>query len=141
MAAFYAESDYTLNRSRARDAFVALLSDPRQGRVWLIEDGAAIAGYVVATFSFGMEYGGTVAWIDDLYVRPAHRGRGLATSALAAVRDSCAALGCSALAVQVGSDNQPALAAYRRTGLRMTERRVMTLELRPPTHEPGDPPV
>jgi hypothetical protein len=35
--------------------------------VWLIDDQARTAGYVVLTLKFGVEYGGLMACIDDLF--------------------------------------------------------------------------
>ena len=135
MAEFYAESGFVLDRPHAAAAFSALLGDPRLGRVWLIERDEAIAGYVVLTFVFAMEYGGLTAVVDDFYVRPAFRGAGAGTAALAEVRDRCAELGVRALSVEVGDDNVVARSAYRRTGFVMTDRRLMKLGLAAPTHE------
>jgi GNAT superfamily N-acetyltransferase len=135
MAEFYAESGYVLDRGRAAAAFTALLSDPRLGRVWLIEQAAAEVGYVVVTFVYGMEYGGLMAFVDDFFVRPAFRNAGLGTTALTAARDACALLGVRALSVEVAGDNAPALAVYRCTGFTMTDRKLMVLALAAPTHE------
>ena len=134
MAEFYAESDYVLDRERADAAFTVLLSDPRLGRVWLIEQAAAAVGYVVVTFVYGMEYGGLMAFVDDFFVRPAFRNSGLGTGP-GGSRDACAMLGVRAMAVEVAGDNDPALAVYRRTGFAMTDRKLMVLALAAPTHE------
>ena len=135
MTEFYAESSYVLDRARAAAAFTALLSDPRLGRVWLIEQTAAVVGYVVVTFVYGMEYGGLMAFVDDFFVRPAFRNSGLGTAALAEARDACAIHGVRAMAVEVAGDNDSALAVYRRTGFAMTDRRLMVLALAAPAHE------
>ena len=135
MAEFYAESDYVLDRPHADAAFTALLSDSRLGRVWLIEQASADVGYVVATFVYGMEYGGLMAFVDDFFVRPAFRNGGLGTAALGAARDACLVLGVRAMSVEVGGDNDPALAVYRRTGFEMTDRKLMILPLAAPSHE------
>jgi GNAT superfamily N-acetyltransferase len=135
MVEFYEESDYVLDRARADAAFTALLSDPRLGRVWLIEPAAAAVGYVVVTFVYGMEYGGLMAFVDDFFVRPTFRNAGLGTTVLAAARDACALLGVRAMAVEVAGDNEPALAVYRRTGFAMTDRKLMIVALAAPTHE------
>ena len=135
MADFYRESDYALNRERARGAFSALLEDPSLGRVWLIDHDAADVGYVVVTFVFAMEYGGSIAFVDDFFVRPESRNSGLGTAALAAVRDQCGLLGVRAMSVEVAVDNAAAQAVYRHTGFEMTDRRLMTLPLAAPTHE------
>jgi ribosomal protein S18 acetylase RimI-like enzyme len=135
MAEFYAESGYVLDRPHAGAAFSALLADPRLGLVWLIDQDATVAGYIVVTFVFGMEYGGPMAVVDDFFVRPESRNAGLGTAALGQVRDACVAAGVRAVSVEVGGDNAAAQAVYRRTGFAMTARRLMTMALAAPSHE------
>jgi GNAT superfamily N-acetyltransferase len=134
MADFYGESGYVLDRSRAAEAFTALLADPRLGRVWLIEHGSDAVGHVVVTFVFAMEYGGVTAVVDDFYVRAAARGLGLGTAALAEVRRACAELGLRAIRVEVGHDNAVAQAVYCRVGFQTVDHLLMTLPLADPTH-------
>jgi ribosomal protein S18 acetylase RimI-like enzyme len=134
MTDFYAEAGYVLDRTRAEEAFTALLADARLGRVWLIEQGPAAVGYVVATFVFALEHGGVIAVVDDFYIRPAFRGAGLGTAALAEVRRACAALGVRAIRVEVGRDNAVAQAVYRRVGFEAADRLLMTLSLADPAH-------
>lgn len=69
MSEFYAESGYPLNRQRAQLAFSELLADERLGLIWLIQAGPEIAGYVVLTLGYSMEYGGRDAFVDDLFIR------------------------------------------------------------------------
>jgi GNAT superfamily N-acetyltransferase len=135
MADLYAESGYVLDRSHAEGAFTTLLGDSRLGRVWLIEQGLDVVGYIVVTFVFAMEHGGLAAWVDDLYVEPQARGAGLSTAALAEVRESCAGLGVRALAVEVGSDNAAAQAVYRSAGMVPVDRGLMMVSLADPVHE------
>lgn len=134
MEEFYAESGYTLDRPHASEAFHALLADERLGAVWILEDAGAAAGHAVVTFRFGMEFGGLIAHLDDLFVRPAVRNRGLARAALLEIRDWCAAGGIRALSVEVGTGNAPAQAVYHRAGFQVApDRSVLYLELAPPT--------
>lgn len=135
MHEFYAESGFRLDAGRASAAFAALLADPRLGRIWLIDRGEAVVGYVVVTFAFAMDYGGTVGAIDDLYIRPAFRGRGVGTAALAEVRAACEELGLRALRVEVGRENAAARAVYRHTGLSAVDHQLMSLRLSLPLHE------
>jgi GNAT superfamily N-acetyltransferase len=129
MDGFYAESGYALDRSHAADAFAAPLADPRLGRIWLIEQGGEVVGYVVGTFAFAMEYGGLIAVVDDFYVRPAARAAGLGTAALTAVREVCAELGMRAMRVEVGRDNAVARSVYGRVGFEALDHLLMTLPL------------
>ncbi|MEZ4701073.1 MAG: GNAT family N-acetyltransferase [Rhodothermales bacterium] len=136
MEAFYAESDYRLDRAVAGAAFGALLADERLGRAWLIEADGWPAGYLVITVRFAMEFGGLAAILDDLYVAPAFRKRGLATAALEVVRRWCEAEGIRAMTVEVAPDNTPAQIVYRRAGFGdVSGRQLLALELAPPAHE------
>jgi len=135
MRGFYAESGFTLDEERAADGFTALLADRRLGRVWLIDPAPAATGYIVVTFVFAMEYGGMAAVVDDFYVRPEARGRGLGKAALAEVRRACLDVGARALRVEVGVNNVVAQAVYRSAGFEpLHDHRVMAAPLAPPSH-------
>lgn len=135
MELFYAESGYTLDRTHAERAFASLLAEERLGCAWLLDDEGRDAGYVVLTLRFGMEYGGMIACIDDLFVLPQHRNRGLSTAALVEIRDFCRSKGIRAITVEVAPDNGPAQAVYRRIGMKEeSDRRLLALPLERPTH-------
>jgi len=134
MADFYAGAGYVLDRTHAAEAFTALLADDRLGRAWLIEQGSEAVGHVVVTFVFAMEYGGVTAVVDDFYIRPASRGTGLGTAALAEVRRACAELGVRAMRVEVGRDNAVAQSVYRHLGFEAVDHHLMALPLAGPTN-------
>ncbi|HEX7243291.1 MAG TPA: GNAT family N-acetyltransferase [Longimicrobiaceae bacterium] len=134
MAEFYAESDYPLPAEAAARAFEHLLADPRLGRVWLLVADGEPAGYVVLTWGFSMEYGGLRGFVDDLFVRAEHRGRGLAAAALAEVRRTAEALGVRALDVEVGPENDAARRVYARAGFEDTGRMLLAQPLTAPVH-------
>jgi GNAT superfamily N-acetyltransferase len=134
MAEFYAEADYPLNRGRAAHAFGALLTDDRLGRVWLIRSDSDDVGYVVLTLGYSMEHGGRDGFVDDLFIRAPFRGTGLGTATLEEVRGVATELGMRALHLEVGRDNAPAQAVYRRVGFVDTDRQLLTLRLADPTH-------
>ncbi len=86
------------------------------------------------TRGYSMEYGGLRALVDDFYIRPAFRGRGVGASALAEVRRTCQDLGVRALVAEVGSADAAACAVYRKSGLVDTGNVVMALPLASPVH-------
>lgn len=129
MTEFYSEAATPLDSSRAAAAFGALLADDRLGRVWLIQAGKNDVGYVVVTFSYSMEFGGSNAFVDDLFIQAAFRGAGLGTTALQEVRAFCLARGVRALQLETGRDNAAAQALYRRAGFKVTDRQLLTLLL------------
>jgi len=119
MQEFYAEADYSLDRQWAAASFSALLRDDSLGVVWIIADDSEPAGYVVLTVRFSMEYGGLDAFIDDLFIRPEWRRRGLGRAALRALFDECKRRQVLAVHVEVGHDNVAAKALYYSYGLKL----------------------
>ncbi len=135
MAEFYAESNYELDHPFAEKAFADILADERLGYIWIIDENGNDVGYVVITLRFGMEYGGLMAYLDDLFVVPQSRNRGLSTAALLQVRDFCKSIGVRAITVEVGHSNSPAQTVYRRLGLaEVPDRQLLALVLANPVH-------
>ena len=135
MAEFYAEADYDLNRTQAAEAFAAILADDRFGYIWVIQAERQDVGHVVLTLRYAMEYGGLIACLDDLYVRPDWRNKGLSTAALIELRKFCEMAGIRALTVEAGHHNAPAQTVYRRAGfVEVADRQLLALALDAPTH-------
>lgn len=142
VAAFYAEDGYAFDEAASRAALARLLFDGSLGRVWLAEaDGRAVA-YVVVAFGYSLEFRGRDAFLDEVYVRPAYRGRGLGTRAIALAEDACRRKGVRALHLEVELENPGAHALYGRSGFVEHSRRLMTKKLRTSAGEggPGAPP-
>jgi ribosomal protein S18 acetylase RimI-like enzyme len=116
MEEFYAESQYQLDRHWAEGAFGVLIGQPELGCVFLLLDDLVPAGYAVLTLHFSMESGGLDAFVDDLFVRPQHRRRGLGDAAMRAFFYECQRRGVLAAHVVVGANNRPAQALYARYG-------------------------
>jgi GNAT superfamily N-acetyltransferase len=135
MAEFYAEGGYELHRERAASAFAAMLDDERLGYVWIVQAEDHDVGRAVLTLKYAMEYGGLVACLDDLYVKPDWRNKGLSTAALTQVRRVCEEAGIRAVTVEVGYNNGPAQKMYRRVGfIEAADRQLLTLPLAAPSH-------
>ena len=109
----------------ARVALHDLLRDPSAGRVWIIKTGADMVGYIVMSFDYSLEYRGKNAWVDEFFVRPAHRGQGIGTKALEFFEDQARLLGVKAIHLGVNHGN-PALELYRRRGFEGHQRYLMT---------------
>src|SRR5208283_6055780 len=57
-----------------RNNLAELLHDPRYGLIYLVRKERTPVAYLVICFDFSLEYRGKGAWIDELFVEPAHRG-------------------------------------------------------------------
>ncbi len=63
-----------------RRTFEAFTKHPEKGMALLMEQEGQVAGYALLVFFWSNEYGGHKVFIDELYVRPDWRGKGLATA-------------------------------------------------------------
>ena len=57
-----------------------LRAEPARGRALALDIGGATVGYALLVSFWSNELGGEICNVDELYVRPEHRGRGAATS-------------------------------------------------------------
>lgn len=126
MEEFHGEGGRPLDRAWAAASFTALFQDESRGAAWIVSCGGQPAGYVVLTVRFSMEFGGLDAFIDDLFVRPVFRRRGLGRLVLAALFADCGRRGILAVHVEVAADNIPAKGLYGGYGMRpLTDGRQM----------------
>jgi ribosomal protein S18 acetylase RimI-like enzyme len=114
----------------ARRALGELLARPELGRAFRIVEGGATVGYAVLCFGFSLEWGGRDAFVDELYVEPAARGRGLGRAALRALVEEARAAGVVALHLEVDDTNAAGQALYRSEGFSGRARRLLTRRLR-----------
>jgi GNAT superfamily N-acetyltransferase len=128
MEEFYAEEGYPFDRGKALGALLPLLDDPSIGCVWMIEDAESAVGYFVLTLGWSLEYLGRDAFVDEIYVSPSHRGRGLGRLSLEVLEQACRALDVKALHLEVEREN-PAMGLYRKWGFADSDRLLMTKRL------------
>jgi ribosomal protein S18 acetylase RimI-like enzyme len=138
MGEFYAEADFTLPAEQAARTFEQLIGAPELGAVWLMLDADTPAGFVVLTVAFSMEYGALRGFVDDLFVAPRFRRRGLAAAALNAVKRRCAERDVRALLVETSLSNEAAMHTYRRAGFEENGRLLLSLPLATALHETGE---
>jgi GNAT superfamily N-acetyltransferase len=132
IAEFYRESGYPMDEGEARRAFGELLADPHHGRVWIVVVEGRPAGYLALTLGFSLEYMGVDAFIDDFFLRPEIRDRGVGTAVLSQVEAEASVLGIRALHLEVERGNARARAVYDRRGFREHDRVLLTKKLPDP---------
>lgn len=114
-----------------RQVLVTFLETGSLGRLWVIlSDGEAV-GYLILTLGFSFEYGGYDAFIDEVYIRQSHRGKGIGAAALSFAEEACRAFGVRALHLEVERENTNAHALYRKVGFIDHDRYLMTKLLGP----------
>ena len=79
---------------------------------YLLCDGETPAGYALLQKTYSREGGGLTYWVDEVYLRPAFRGKGLG-SELFAYMDG---LGAARIRLEVEPDNTRAIKLYSSLG-------------------------
>ena len=93
-----------------------LSKNPNRGRIVVFEEGKAVIGYAILIPYWSNEYGGNVLHIDELYVKPEHRGRGIATRFIKQILRS--KQGTVAFQLEVTPTNTRAKNYYGKLGFR-----------------------
>jgi ribosomal protein S18 acetylase RimI-like enzyme len=125
MAAFYEESGYPFDSEKATAAFKVLLPNDSVGQCWLIECDNFPIGYIAVSYTFSLEYFGHTAFIEDLYISPEYRRRGLGRRALEVAEAACLKRGVVALHLEVSGGNIAGNALYERFGFSATDRKLL----------------
>jgi GNAT superfamily N-acetyltransferase len=93
-----------------------LLADAKLGVVWVAEAEAELVGYLIAVLVLSIEHQGLMAEIDEFFVTPQARSRGIGARLLAMAEDELGARGCVRLQLQLGVGNADARGFYERRG-------------------------
>lgn len=108
-------------QERAR-SIAPLLSDDGLGRAWIILERGQAVGYIAVCFGYSIEFGGRDAFLDEFFIEPAARSRGLGSKVLEAVKNEVAQLGVLAMHLEVARTNLSAKKFYSKAGFKSRER-------------------
>jgi ribosomal protein S18 acetylase RimI-like enzyme len=114
VAAFHAEEGIERTDAAREAAIAPLLEGIPYGAVYIIGPTRAPIGYIVVSFSWSVEFGGMDGFVDEIYIRPAVRGRGIATEVLTELPKTLAEAGIKAIHLEVDRENEPAQRLYAR---------------------------
>ncbi|RZA04966.1 MAG: GNAT family N-acetyltransferase [Proteobacteria bacterium] len=123
-SAFHEEDGHPL-RPSSPAAIRTLLAGSPLGKIYLLRSGGETAGYCALCFTMSLEFGGVVTIVDDLYLSPAFRGRGLGTLVLRAIEEDARARDSVQLFLEVEKANASARRLYERNGFRVRDRHMM----------------
>lgn len=126
---FYLIDGYPIDMERSRKLFVEFIENPHLGKAWLIAFDGKTVGYVILTFIFNFEYGGKIAFVDELYLSENARGRGIGKETIAFVKSESAKLKLKMLYLEVEDHNVNAQQLYLSSGFEFHNRMIMKHKL------------
>ncbi len=125
MREFYAIDHYPFNGDLTRAMLHTLIDDKQLGKLWLIYSDGNLAGYIVLTFVFSFEYGGKIAFIDELFILSAFRSRGLGRKAIEFIKQEADKLLLKVLYLEIERHNTTAQKLYIAANFESHSRNLM----------------
>lgn len=106
VTACHAETGIEMTGDDRAAAVAPLLDGSVQGVIYLIGPPSSPVGYMAISFGYSISLGGIEGYIDEIFVRPAVRSRGLAGEALRALVKTLPKHGVKALRARAGEDER-----------------------------------
>jgi GNAT superfamily N-acetyltransferase len=104
------------NDEGLRAMFETLIADPSEGAVFIARDGGRAVGFATLDWKWSSLKAAKIGYLEDLFVDPEARGRGIADALIEVCAKRCRELGMPAMCWQTAPDNRRAQQVYDRTG-------------------------
>jgi GNAT superfamily N-acetyltransferase len=111
-----------------RACLAELFANSGYGVIYIVREELEPVGYVAICFDYSLEYRGTGAWIDELFVESSHRGKGIGTQLLDLAERASREHHTKFLHLEVTHGN-PVIELYRRRGFQAHQRYLMSKTL------------
>ena len=124
------EHQVRIAREKIETTLGELLRKPSLGFIMLGRADGAVLGVAYVSHQWTLEYGGLTAWLEELYVLPEWRDRGVGRRLLSGVIDHASKIGCAAVDLEVEREHRRSEHLYEGMGFRRYDRARWAKELR-----------
>ena len=125
MQDFYEIDNYPMDIEVAKTLFQEFISNEHLGKSWLIYSENEIVGYIILTFIFSFEYGGKIAFVDELFIKETARGKGFGKEAIQFIQREVPKLSLKLLYLEVEPHNENAQKLYLAHDFELHNRKLM----------------
>ena len=125
MQDFYAIDNYPMDVEVTKTLFQEFISNEHLGKSWLIYSENEIVGYIILTFIFSFEYGGKIAFVDELFIQETARGKGFGKEAIQFIQQEVPKLSLKLLYLEVEPHNENAQKLYLAHDFELHNRKLM----------------
>ncbi|KGO96524.1 GCN5 family acetyltransferase [Flavobacterium enshiense DK69] len=125
MQQFYAIDNYPFDTEKSKMLFREFIENEHLGKAWLIYREQEIIGYLILTFVFSFEYGGTIAFLDELYLSESMRGKGIGKEAVQFTQAEAQRLKLKIIYLETEEHNENAQKLYLANDFTVHHRKIM----------------
>ena len=104
------------NDEGIRKMFETLITEPSQGAVFIARDDGKAVGFASLDWKWSSLKGARIGYLEDLFVDPETRGRGITDALIEICAERCRELGMPAMEWLTAPDNHRAQKVYNRAG-------------------------
>lgn len=127
---FSQESEFAPDDARQARALEKILSDETVGRVYVAREAGAVVAMATLLYTVSTAEGGLAALLEDVIVRPDHRGRGIGSALLRHVVAEARKQGVLRLTLLTDAQNHRAQRLYAKLGFEPSTMTPMRLSWR-----------
>src|SRR2546422_6732207 len=109
-----AEHDIDASTERLAHLLEEATTDKSRGFLMLARDNGRVVGIAYVATILSAEHCGPVAWLEELYVKPKHRSRGIGTALVTAILERARQTGMVAMDLEIDAGHRRAASLYRR---------------------------
>jgi len=118
------------NSEQVRQGVTTALNDDCIARYWVIEkNNTGVIGSVSIVKEWSDWNSGYYWWIQNMYILPEFRGKGLMEQLIQALKEAARNEGALELRLYVHKNNAQAISAYQKVGFFDADYRIMTMSL------------
>lgn len=125
MQEFYAIDNYPSDPAILTILLDQFAADPKLGKAWIIQSEEEAIGYLIVTFVFSFEYGGRIAFLDELFISAKARGKGIGKATLDFVKEQAELAGLKLVYLEIEPHNETARELYLSKGFQAHGRHLM----------------
>ena len=128
MRDYFALEGIGYDRERSGRALREFIGDDKRGSLWMVELSGEPAGYFCLAYSYTLQYYGKDCFIDELYIAPEFRNKGIGTGVMRFIEQHLTANRFKAMHLVVFDHNTAAYRFYIRNGFSAHSASFMTKE-------------
>lgn len=125
MESFYKIDNYPFDLNKAEKLIQQFVQNDFLGRGFVIKSDDQFAGYFVITYVFSFEYGGRIAFLDELFVDDKFRGKGIAKQVLTYIEELKETHDIKLFYLEVEPHNLVAQNLYKKNNFVFHDRMIM----------------
>jgi ribosomal protein S18 acetylase RimI-like enzyme len=126
MDKYYRYEGFAFNAEKSRHTIERLLQNEDFGQLILIQMNGLVIGYFCLAYSFTLEKHGRDCCIDELYLEPQYRNKGIGSHTMKHIESLLASKGFKSMYLLVYNRNKAAFRYYVKNGFRKEAGSFMT---------------